>query len=404
MNEKLLKYFSSFTKDELTGILGCFGQPHKCSSKKVVLAEQVTEYISTHTEEWLGMLTERDLKLVQKAVHAGPGVGVSIDDIDFPTCIATLPFFEPSPEALEDFFIGEQMHKVLKPCIDRVIEEKEDKGLFDIERLLLGFVNLWGVITLHDFVGMLRDLVEDEEDSRKLAYLLADSPMLGLVRQFHAGECYLVSPLIYDVDDILEGRKQFPEITDYKAFSLDEGRSTGLNSPFCSYDCKEAEAVRGSLKALGFSDEQIAVELSHAYVNAQYAMTDEGAETLFKVVNDRMDMIPSFELYKEYIDSFANYANSVPKWFLRGMSSEEAGILKISIKLEDQSGEPEPGEDEEMPGGMFFGPTEGVGVPSAEGLSDFFRYGIAFRHVAPDAPCPCGSGLSYRRCHGKNLN
>lgn len=404
MNEKLISYFSYFTKEELMDTLDSFGQSYKRSQKKAALVEQLATYISEHTEEWLGVFTERDLKLIQKAVSAKPLEAISIDDIDFPTGVATIPFFEPAPEALDSFFISEEMHEVLRPHIDHVIEEKERSGLFDIDRLLLGLVNLWGVISLHDFIGKMQEISDNEEDSRKMAYLFANSPMLGLVRRYIDGECYLVSPLVYEVEDLLEGRKQFSDIQQYRSFTMEQGHGTGTNAPYCIYECEESKAVRQSLTALGLDDHEVAVELSHMFVNAQYAMTDEGAETLFKVINDRMEMIPSFELYKEYIDSVADYANSVPKWLLKGQSSKEAGILKISIKLEDQSGEPELDEEEEMPGGMFFGPSEGVGVPSAEGLSDFFRYGIAFRHVAPDAPCPCGSGLSYRRCHGKNLN
>jgi preprotein translocase subunit SecA len=29
---------------------------------------------------------------------------------------------------------------------------------------------------------------------------------------------------------------------------------------------------------------------------------------------------------------------------------------------------------------------------------------MAVRHVAPDDPCPCGSGLKYKNCHGRHLS
>ena len=35
---------------------------------------------------------------------------------------------------------------------------------------------------------------------------------------------------------------------------------------------------------------------------------------------------------------------------------------------------------------------------------NLYRMGLAVKPVAPDALCPCGSGLSYRNCHGKVLN
>ena len=33
-----------------------------------------------------------------------------------------------------------------------------------------------------------------------------------------------------------------------------------------------------------------------------------------------------------------------------------------------------------------------------------FPLGFAVPHVAPDDPCPCGSGLRYSHCHGKYLS
>ena len=37
-------------------------------------------------------------------------------------------------------------------------------------------------------------------------------------------------------------------------------------------------------------------------------------------------------------------------------------------------------------------------------LPEGFPFGMAIPHVAADDPCPCGSGLQYRHCHGKFLN
>ena len=39
-----------------------------------------------------------------------------------------------------------------------------------------------------------------------------------------------------------------------------------------------------------------------------------------------------------------------------------------------------------------------------QALAKRMNFGMAVPHVAPFEPCPCGSGLSYRNCHGKFIN
>jgi hypothetical protein len=41
---------------------------------------------------------------------------------------------------------------------------------------------------------------------------------------------------------------------------------------------------------------------------------------------------------------------------------------------------------------------------AGEMSSKEYPMGFAIPHVAPNDPCPCGSGLRYSRCHGKYLS
>ena len=60
-------------------------------------------------------------------------------------------------------------------------------------------------------------------------------------------------------------------------------------------------------------------------------------------------------------------------------------------------------EEEEYPHWTMPEPTISDGY-AGELNSDFLPLGFAIPHVAPDDPCPCGSGLRYCRCHGKYLS
>ena len=90
------------------------------------------------------------------------------------------------------------------------------------------------------------------------------------------------------------------------------------------------------------------------------------------------DDIETFEDYNDCMEIVAAYANSLPKWLLLGHSSNEANCLKVILQSEDDS----------MMDLIRKNPYMSLYVPPA----------------MMDEPCPCGSGLSYRLCHGRNLS
>ena len=70
-------------------------------------------------------------------------------------------------------------------------------------------------------------------------------------------------------------------------------------------------------------------------------MDEACAEAMFSCVNDRINEIDTFDEYRRCIDTIAAYANSVPKWLLKGHSSTESNLLKLSIKVDEASFEEE---------------------------------------------------------------
>ena len=105
----------------------------------------------------------------------------------------------------------------------------------------------------------------------------------------------------------------------------------------------------------------------------------------------------------------SDYADAVPKWCLNGFSAYEKGECMCDREawkeLEEQpEGTPQhPEGEDEYPQWTMPEPTvtEGFGLQM---LSGQLPPGFAIPHVAPDDPCPCGSGLRYRLCHGKYLS
>ena len=124
------------------------------------------------------------------------------------------------------------------------------------------------------------------------------------------------------------------------------------------------------------------------WLNAQYEPDSHNLELLLSPISDIADEIDTIERFKDYAARIIDYANSVPKWLLKGHTADETDLMVYSADdayLEELYGaELSESENEE--------------------IMRFFDKVNKVRPVAPDDPCPCGSGLSYRFCHGRHYS
>ncbi len=399
MDRTLIKFFSRFTKDELSYILEFFDQPLGKNEKKAGLVDRTAGLIGDNPRAWMYMLTESDLMLLRDLVSAGPGQWVELLNPDYPYMLEMLNliYIDDTDKDFVYASLDEALYSHVASIIDHVIAEKRVDGSFETERLALGLLNLYGVITVEGFVQQAFDMMDDGSNRGEQFARIAENRLVAIQRATYKGEMYLVSPYAYEFEKLIDGWAEFPDTGGFASFTKEEALHAGSDAPFCAfgYGTPEYNAAWDVLEDLGYERQDILDCLNEVWVNAQYAMDEACAEALFSCVNDRINEIDTFDEYRRYIDTIAAYANSVPKWLLKGHSSTEYNLLKLSIKVDEASFEEEiPGEEQAKKG-----PDELPGP-----LNELYRYSMAVRHVGPDDPCPCGSGLSYRRCHGKNLN
>lgn len=399
MDRTLIKFFSRFTKDELSYILEFFDQPLVKNEKKAGLVDRTAGLIGDNPRAWLYMLTESDLMLLRDLVSAGPGQWVELLNPDYPYMLEMLNliYIDDTDKDFVYASIDQALYSPVAAILDHVIAEKRVDGSFETERLALGLLNLYGVITVEGFVKQAFDMMDDGTNRGEEFARIAENRLVAIQRATYKGEMYLVSPYAYEFEKLIDGWDEFPDTKDFASFTKEEALHAGSDAPFCAfgYGTPEYKAAWEVLEDLGYDRQDILDCLNEVWVNAQYAMDEACAEAMFSCVNDRINEIETFDEYRRCIDTIAAYANSVPKWLLKGHSSTESNLLKLSIKVDESGFEEElPGED-----GTKKGPDDLPGP-----LNELYRYSMAVRHVGPDDPCPCGSGLSYRRCHGKNLN
>lgn len=399
MDRTLIKFFSRFTKDELSYILEFFDQPLAKNEKKAGLVDRTAGLIGDNPRAWLYMLTESDLMLLRDLVSAGPGQWVELLNPDYPYMLEMLNliYIDDTDKDFVYASIDQALYSHVADILDHVIAEKRVDGSFETERLALGLLNLYGVITVEGFVKQAFDMMDDGTNRGEEFARIAENRLVAIQRATYKGEMYLVSPYAYEFEKLIDGWDEFPDTKDFASFTKEEALHAGSDAPFCAfgYGTPEYKAAWEVLEDLGYDRQDILDCLNEVWVNAQYAMDEACAEAMFSCVNDRINEIETFDEYRRCIDTIAEYANSVPKWLLKGHSSTESNLLKLSIKVDESGFEEDLSGDE----GTKKGPDELSGP-----LNELYRYSMAVRHVGPDDPCPCGSGLSYRRCHGKNLN
>ena len=387
MNQKrstIFKALESFPRVELEDIRQYFGADVPTKVRKSEFVDRLGAYIIEKPAEWLGRMLERDLRLLKRLVDAGPGVPLYLDYPDFPSVLETIRLLgsDTSDENFREVWIPKDFYDVVAPHIDNVLMEGQESGLFETEQAALGYLSLYGIMTTDEFFDCMLDYWEysGRHSIEYFTNMVYDSPVMKLCRVDHDGGRYLSAPNIFDPDEILTGRKEYSGIESLRPFTPQDALKAGAGSPYFVYglDSEEGRRLVEMLGNLGYKGEDLAREEHDIWMNAQMIGKTDTTEAIFASVTRKQDGIESFEDYDECMEIVAAYANTLPKWLLKGYSSNEVNSLKVVLQT----------EDDPLQSMIRKNPLLGLFVPP----------------TPPDAPCPSGSHLSNRHCHGKNQN
>ena len=381
------------SKEEIEATLDYFDALPMRHRRKQDLVKTLSSYLSA-PRVWLDKLMEPDLRLLQTLCKAGPENSVDIIPADYPSVVEVLRFVDTGAAESEDYqrvSIPHAFYDLIASDIDDIISRKERDGSFALEHLILGAVNIFGIVPLRTFVDCIFMDFDDLTSMREFAVNVARHPIMRLYQEEYRGEAYLVSPYIENFEELMATRrKDFKQIRKYAKIGHAEAEGCGLNSPFCSYglDTAEGIALKDMLSAIGYEGESLLAAAHTVWLNAQYEPDSHNLELLLSPISDIADEIDTIERFKDYAARIIDYANSVPKWLLKGHTADETKLMVYSADdayLEELYGaELSESENEE--------------------IMRFFDKVNKVRPVAPDDPCPCGSGLSYRFCHGRHYS
>lgn len=393
MQSRIGDILNSRSREEIEATLDYFDALPLRIMRKNELVRTLASYLSA-PQVWLDKLMEQDLRLLQTLCNAGPDNEVEVIPRDFPSVLEVLHFINASaPETgvdIQRMSIPAVFYELISKDIDDVIRRKEQDGSFALEHLILGTVNIFGVVPLRTFVDSIFKDFDSMSEMKEFAQNVARSPILRLYQEEYRGEAYLVSPYVENFEDTMKQRRErFKHIKKYARASQADAEACGGNAPFCFWgpESSEGKALIGMLAYLGYEGDALNAAAHCVWLNSQYEPDDDGhnLELLLSPLTSAAADVDTLDLFSEFARIILDYANSVPKWLLKGHTAVDEMKMTYTVTEEYL---------EELYGAE-------LSESENEEIMRFFDSVHKVRPVAPDEPCPCGSGLSYRLCHGK---
>ena len=386
MIRSLHTILDGFQKPELQDLANLLGHDLSPRLRKSQLVEQMDSYLRAEPRRWMSHLMERDVRLLRELVHAGPEKVQYQDFADYPSLLEVtgLVEYDDSDENYHKVWISRELYDIVASDVEKVIHTGERNGQFELERIGLGYLNLYGILPTERFVDLMMDWYEQTHtggDLNRLSRMLHQCPLVKIYRYTDRWGDYVCSPCVENIDEIFTQREQSKQLH-FPSFTPLQAREAGCGAPYFTVGMKSLEGMRleQMYRRLGYEGFELVKAEHDTWIEAQYTAGTNVA--LFHPLEDS-PLCPELDddSWLACCEIVAQYADSVPKWALCGLSAAQTGLFKADW---DAWKKRSPEQKEQ--------------------LSDYLPAGFAIPHVAPDEPCPCGSGLRYCRCHGKYLS
>lgn len=295
-------------------------------------------------------------------------------------------------------YLQKDIAKKLLPLIPDELERREKDGSLLLEKVAIGFANLYGYT---EFIHVFERFPEIEEELgmefEADEFLRMSLPLLTVANEGGRSKSRVFrSPFaVYTGFEPSDNAIDFR--VDAKKFDLKTALAFG-EMPYPKIDIPETEPLRKVIDRYGNGNH-----------SAEYIIRDLWIYKQDERVNSSIPDISSYfriengNEVNECLDAVVQFLNNVPFWRLRGNSSEE--MLRKSKRANNGI--------QQRPR-IVMGPNmRAMGIASFEQLEEMAARGeelppfpvptvTVAKKVGRNEPCPCGSGKKYKNCCGKN--
>ena len=356
----------------------------RSNARKTELADALAKAMVEDPVTCLKRFPLYELRFLRLAAGYGKGKGVELNKTSMhlhsmPLGLAII--LNPKEEdAVFALHILPEVHDIIAPHLDTAIREIESSPRLEFESFFWGCLALYGAITYTELFNIAEKIYLDKRDRMAFARFLSDYPAVEWTKWRN----HLVHPCA-DWDEIMEDRKEHSlEKAAPKAFSKEDILDAGETMPYSSvwHHHPEGQGVIGALRSIGIDNDSLVYALHRLWIAKEvYGKNAKAFNAIFTNILEGGRISGGIDTVNEVAGRIINYTNAIPCWGFKGRSSDDL------FKRDKRSSEK-------------LANAQAV----VHQMANISRQASTFPKVGRNDPCPCGSGLKYKNCHGKNLN
>lgn len=306
-------------------------------------------------------------------------------------CLATLDIDEEN-ELYDYYSMPDDLLQAMAPHVKAAQDYLGNAPRFAFEQIMAGALNLYGVLTKSQMKQIFRETLSVEDDGGNIVDMLMEESAMANVLAITGSkpdDIVFYSFFCDDEQEVLQKMRKHDSL-DYVQFDINTLRRAGdLIMP--QLPNKDTNTFVKAMRDAKIPDDEIQAILVVIWSQAQILSSAQVLAKMTDIIHwggyyRRM----SEKKYNKVLEELVNYLNNTPRWELKGHTP--ARIFQQQVMTTDTPCRLTP-----PVGGMphLNMPTEDaspfVGLP--HGIMPFFK-------VAPNEPCPCGSGKRFKDCHG----
>ena len=382
--KEILKECDRNTLTDLAIVLGYSNDLDELESTRIdTLRRRLNAYVFGHAAEWVHELPLNDLQMLKMLVENGRTIVEDTGQVLIAETLRLIQFEDDIDDELE-MFVTDDICQLVAPLLDDAIARKQQNGIDIMEQALNGVLNLVGCMSASHITKLLQQLLP-AHDSRLTAKVINKFMAHSMLVRYNVGcdfdddNSLLYSNLVettwweFDIRDV----------EPYVPTDIEEILAHGSYPYFTPTRPCEKAFYQLLRDMAGYDHDEALNDFTFYYGELQdanvrmSALAREMIETFNPVSEADMNRV---------IRVVMDFANGIPKFFLRGQSSAQVfGMPQpndVSLEGLWRSSTPEP--------------TTNVTSPGIDLPLPLFP----MRKVGRNDPCPCGSGKRYKNCCG----
>lgn len=380
LNSELYLMFMNMKKDDINFYRKTLECDVRSNLNKADMAAGVALYVEHESEYWLRRIPTWELAIVEQLVKLKPGDEYDAGFQPIPSILESLRFVKVRVDENEHvlYSVTKFMHRVFESGIRNALAYVYCHNYPWLDRYAIGMLNLYGMLEKTQFDRMLTIVGRalDEElggDSRPgyYGYLYGMESLLvnyyKLVTE--SGKKFVFHPCIENPVRMFEEIQKRQEPEQYKKFTYNQAKQAGMGYPFIStaQDTPEGKEVVKTLNQ--FTKSENSTEILY---NELYVLCQETPDAMLQFVTALADgKFDTINQVQKAVQVFTAFSNTIPRWELKGYSSNE-----VFEKYEKPILQPLPSQP-------------------------FMTNNFPAKNIGRNDPCPCGSGKKFKNCHGK---